>query len=1590
MRFTKETALRPVKVIMWLLLVVVLLLSSLYVPMFQRAVVSAVLSSISSPDGMQISVDEFSMRFPLTVHLGGVAVHQKGDTMLLADRADIRVTLPSILKGQVDVKAVDFQDVFIKIGHPDSSMWLRGMVNELTIDPTELNISNNTVDAGALTLKGGRVAMIINPDTTPPTPPTPVDWRFRLSSVNLSDVDVDLRLNPSFERISAKVPTLKVTAADVDLRDHRIDIASVDIDSVSASLITPAIAVASSPAPENPYPSIPTAISIARVNLTSPSVVYAVAGASPQSGLDPSYLAFSHVDIAIDSIYSRATDLRATLARLSAINVTSGVDVNVSGRVDIDSLRANASQFDIATTFSDIRLNASAGLTDPATAPLDITVDGRLAIADIERLMPSLAPTLAQLPQNRDILLDVDASGTMANLNVDRISAEIPRYLAIKLAGDVKNVDAGFDAMVAHLDIDGHITDGTLISGAVDPSRSSVNIPPLTLSGTVGLDHAVVKADVKATTHDGRLALDALWNNSRQGYAVDLSTVDFPVNSFLPGLGIGRLTAIVKARGHGLDPMRKGAVTDADINIGRIVYNGDELRDIALTARLANSHADINLHSVNAALNADISASVELGRTIVVDATADVANLDLRALGLSDDTLDAMTRLRLNAAYTPRSGDIAANVDVANVDILAGEQRYATRSLIASFASTDTLTTAQLVNRDMTLDFSAPGPIDAFTAHIPEISDALQKVIADRHADIDQLQRTLPRFHLALNAGTDNLLHSIAEYSGVQFSSLSLDIDNDSLFNINARALDVKTADLNIDTFTLGIDQRDGTVVYSANIDNLPGTMDRFAHVNLTGAVTDNGLTALIEQTDIDGRTGYRIGADITLNDSIISLSISPDNPIIDYKQWTVNHGNFITLDTHHRHIDANLAMTNSVSSLRIFTDHDDHARHVEENTQEDINVVVDNVKLQEWISLSPFAPPIKGDLSADIKVALSPDNITGRGTVGLTDLWYGKNRVGDIGLDLDVTTTPRGTLYASTSLKLNDKRVLEAHGNLNDSTAVHPFMLDLSLERFPLAFVNPFVGAETATLDGALNGRMEVTGSMSAPKFDGFLQFDSASVTPTMLGTKLKFDTDSVPVVDNVVTFNQFAIFGVNQNPLRLNGTVDFHHLSDVTVNLALKADDMQLTGSKRRKGVDIYGNTFISLDAKASGNLRFMRASADVTILPGTNVTYIIPGGVNTIESRSSTDMVRFVNFNDSAAVEAADSITPSGMVMSLDAILHIAPGSTIGVDLSTDGLDRLQMQPEGTLDFSMDYMGDTRLTGRLNVNGGYFRYNPPVISQLNFDFAQPSYVTFNGRLLDPGLNVNLTEKVRANVTQTGQNSRLINFIVGLGVTGTLNNMNVAFDLSTDDDITVANELSSMSPEQRANQAMNLLLYGTYTGAGTKASSNISGNPLYSFLETQLNNWMTRNVKAVDISFGFDQYDNTIDGASSTTTSYSYKVSKTFLNDRFKIVVGGNYTTDADPDENLSQNLINDISFEYMLNRTGSMYVRLFRHTGYESILEGEITQTGVGFVYRRKLNSLRNMFRRQRPASVPALPQQGTAITPTSPTKETTDDE
>lgn len=1579
--FKKKLGKRVLKIAGRTIAVIVLaffaLVASLYIPAVQDYLVPLVLDRISSPDGMQIEAGHFRLKFPLDLSLADVLVKQKGDTMLMAGSVDVDIALIPLFSGKIDVNKVDLLDVYFKTGAPDSTLYLRAYVDSAVIGSADILLSDSSVDLDRLTLSGGRIDMSVKPDTAPPTPSTPVDWNIHAALLQLRNVDVAVSMASTGDSIAVNLGTLDVSESDVDLSSHNVAVDRIQIRELDASLVTPARPLEQPNVPQ--YPSldtIPWTIALTHIDVDSSTATYRKSDAIPRSGFDMDYISVSRLKIAVDSFYNRGPQMRIPIAEVSALE-RSGIPIDFSGLFEMTSDRLSATGFTIKTTASDIALDAVYGLgnPDPSEAPLNVDMRASVSVADMQKLFPSMREALAQLPLNRRIALSADVSGTLDDIDVKHIQADIPGHLSMALSGHVANLTDP-DNIDGKLSITGNLRDPGFVKTAVldKSTRRSVDIPPMTLSGNVKMRKTLISGCLSAATSSGNLALDASWNGTGDAYYVDLKTEDFPVNAFLPQMGVGRVTAAVGATGRGFDFFSSKTVLDADIDATRVVYNNRDIRDISVKAQLSGGNAEVSVQSRTTAADLRFDASGNLsGHTYHWTVDADIASLDLQAIGMSDSVFNLSTSFSGQASFAPRENVVEADMSIRSLDLIMGTSYFNGRSIDLSLSASDSITKATVINHDLNLVFESPSMPDSVIARLSRTGEIVSDALTHRMIDVTALQHELPQFELAVDVGTDNIVSKYLASGGTTFSHARLKASNDSLINISASIDSLTSGSTHFDRIDFEANQHGKYLRYRAIIDNKPGTMDNFARVQINGYIADDKVSAFLKQQNISGETGYSVGGMIAMTDSTISFKFVPFKPVIGYKEWTVNPDNFIRVNTLHRHIDANLRMESAESSLHLYTEHDS-LRH--SSGQEDLIAKISNIKISDWIAVNPYAPPMKGDLSADMRFSLDSAAINGSGNVSLRDFTYGKKRVGTLDVGIDLTTRKNGLIYAVTSLTVDGDSVMKANGVLNDSTAVSPFLLDMDLTRFPLSVANPFLQG-SATLGGYLTGKMDVTGSLSAPRFDGYLTFDSATAKISMLGTTFRFSDEKIPVDSNMVTFKNYHIYGVNENPLTIDGAVDMRRLSDIGIDLSLNAREWQVVGSEKKKGADVYGKAYLSLDATAKGTLNFLKVDASVTVLPQTNVTYIIPDATSQLTSRSNSDMVKFVNFADTIQVIESDSIIPpSGMALDLTALLNIAQGSTVSVDLSTDGKNKVQLKSQGTLDYSLSYMGDSRFTGRLNINGGFVRYTPPFMSEKLFDFQEGSSVGFNGNMMNPTLNIHAVDKIKANVTQEGQNSRLISFDVALNVTGTLNEMNVAFDLSTTDDVTVQNELQSMSAEQRANQAMNLLLYNVYTGPGTKGNASLSGNPLYSFLESKLNSWVANNVKGVDISFGIDQYDRTIDGSSSTTTSYSYKVSKTLFDDRIKIVVGGNYSTDANSDENLSQNLINDISFEYMLNRSGSMYVRLFRHTGYESILEGEVTQTGVGFVYKRKLRSLRDLFRfGRRKGNIPVLPSQGT---------------
>lgn len=548
----------------------------------------------------------------------------------------------------------------------------------------------------------------------------------------------------------------------------------------------------------------------------------------------------------------------------------------------------------------------------------------------------------------------------------------------------------------------------------------------------------------------------------------------------------------------------------------------------------------------------------------------------------------------------------------------------------------------------------------------------------------------------------------------------------------------------------------------------------------------------------------------------------------------------------------------------------------------------------------------------------------------------------------------------ADARLTLDGAEVLTVRGDYR-AERESPLDLTATIPGFPLQQANVFLPDDLIRLRGRLQAKIHAGGAADRPRLDGGVHFAQTEIRVPMIGTSFRLSSDTIRIDDSRVIFDDYTLLAPNSKPLTIGGEVDLADFSRMTADLALRASDFQAVDVARKEGTSVYGKAYLDLDATAKGPLDELVVRGNVALLGGTDINYVMQDSPMDVKERPQ-NIVTFISFREldsQGQEETSQAIRIGGM----DVLVNVDINNDVqaAVDLSADGNNRIDLKGGGNLTYTMNPLGDVRLSGKYVLSGGSVRYNPPIISQKIFKITPDSYVEWIGNIADPAFNITAVETVRANVSSDGQDNRAVNFDISINIRNSLDDLEVSFGLSAPEDLTMQNQLNSLTAEQRANQAMNLLIYNTYTGPGTTAKVS-SENPLNSFIQKELNQWAQNNLKGVDLSFGINSYGE--DDPNGQRTDYSYRLSKNLFSNRVRAVIGGKFSTDADPSQNLKENLIDDISLEYMLTKRDNMYLKVFRHTGYESILEGEITETGVGFVIRKKLLRLGDLFKSTKP--------------------------
>jgi hypothetical protein len=105
---------------------------------------------------------------------------------------------------------------------------------------------------------------------------------------------------------------------------------------------------------------------------------------------------------------------------------------------------------------------------------------------------------------------------------------------------------------------------------------------------------------------------------------------------------------------------------------------------------------------------------------------------------------------------------------------------------------------------------------------------------------------------------------------------------------------------------------------------------------------------------------------------------------------------------------------------------------------------------------------------------------------------------------------------------------------------------------------------------------------------------------------------------------------------------------------------------------------------------------------------------------------------------------------------------------------------------------------------------------------------------------------------------------------------------------------------------------------------------------------------------------------------TDYSFRFAKRFWNNRLSVQIGGRVSTGAEV-QGQQQSFFDNVTMEYRLSPTSNQYLKLFYNQNVYDWLEGYTGEYGGGYVWKKKLDKLTDLFKKpaqQQPISRPSL--------------------
>ena len=1496
-------------------LLFVVLTVLLYLPPVQNWAVDKVTAIASEKTGMDISVGHVDLSFPLDLSIDNFRVLQKPDTLADVERMVVDVQLLPLLDSKVVINELEVSNTRLNTLDMVAAAKVKGHFSRLFMASKGIDLDQGIVELNGSRLEDAffdiQMADSVPEDTTTSEPTL---WKIYVDSVTIDRSDIVFHMPGDTMSVAAHIGNLTAREALIDLGDQTYTVASADWVNGAVKY------------DQNFQPRI--------------------------EGLDYNHIDLSDIHIGIDSIYFHDPTLRMYMRQV-ALKEKSGFSVtNLSGPIAMEDGAIKLPKFRLSTPYSDIdvELDMPLSLMEPVDpGKMRLKMNATLGKQDIMPFLSDMPAAMRQRWPEYPLTVSGLLKGNMQHMDFHDLEVSLPTAFHATATGFAANLDTP-DKLRADVQFKANTQNlGFVMAMLPRDMQRDYRIPPLSAQGRVKADGQQYFADITAHEGKGMVKAKGSFHATAMRYDADVQIRNLNVHHFMPRDSIYTVSADITAKGQGTDFFSPRTSLVADAKIHHIGYGKLNIDNVTAHALVGDGKAHANLISRNLLLKGAVNFDALLSTTRF-DGTlsTDFQELDLYEMGVTPDPLtigmcghfDINSDLKLTHQVTGVVNDLTIS-DSSHI--------YRPSDVDLLLKTTPDTTYLRTQSGDFVIKLDASGNYEQLLNQFTILSDSAMAQLDRKTIDQPALRKLLPTMRMTLESQRENPVATFLKASAdVDFKDMLFDLSTSAAEGVNGRGYihSLTVSDIRLDTINFSLIQRKERLSFGGQVRNNKKNPQFVFNALFDGILQERGATLGVRYFDADNKLGARIGAQAEVVDGGINLRLMPDRPTLGYKEFALNKDNYVFLGSSGK-IKAKVDLrADDGMGIRLYSEESDP------DALQDLTLSLHKFNLEEITSVIPYAPRMSGMLNGDYHVIQNANGqFSVAGDMGVQNMTYERCPIGNISTELVYLQKENDAHAVEARLMMDDNEIglltgtyyNEGEGSL-DAT--------LQLEHLPLNIVNGFVPDQLCGLQGYGEGTLTLQGTLSHPEVNGEVYLSNSYLESIPYGVKLRFDDDPVRIQHSNLLFENFSVYAHNDNPLNVQGNVDFHDLDHITVNMRMQAKNFQIIGAKEHSKSVAYGKAFVNVFAMMNGPLDNLNMRGRLDVLGSTDMGYILRDTPITTDNQLD-DLVKFTDFSDTTQTAVT---RPPINGFRMDMTLNVSNGAHIMAYMNADHSNYIDLMGGGTLRMLYSPADNLQLTGRYTLSNGEMKYALPIIPLKTFHIQDGSYIEFTGEPMNPTLNITAIEHTKATVTGGNGVGRSVNFDCGVSITRTLNDMGLEFTLDAPEDMQLHSELQAMGREQRGKLAVTMLTTGMYLADGNTKPFSMN-SALSSFLSSEISNLTGNALRTLDLSFGLD---NSTDATGQTHTNYSFKFAKRFLNNRLKLAIGGKVTTGNELPGGRNNSFFDNVSLEYRLDDTANKYLNLFFENNSYDWLDGYTQKYGGGFIWRRTLQNFTDIFR------------------------------